>query len=796
MPTPAPPRAASQPTPPPRFESEWTTEQEWLVDCITRDIREMAAYAATGSLPVDASLPVKPDAIHFEDHLFSPLAYETIAREALGASAAPEVPSPSRDREDDRLLEALLDLGPNVLVREDEALSRRLGTEPRDAGAHERAALLLGAFAMRENAGRYSDARPALCRMTAQLAFARALRAGASPGLAGRLAEALLVTHLGRERDALDRLDALEATAGSRAERAWVRALRLRNTRDWRIAKEAKTLTLLEKREEFRAMAKGLGDTEAFTWLEQAPAEPIPDWGLIALNAGFSVETGNRFAPASPMWAMAEAGEVWAAMGREPLDPDDFLERLNERAGRLVERDAAGDVRPAVLGWGLWADRAQRHLLFGLVTASYHLGGQLGLPGQKQAYVERIRGQFSRLEMFAMFLRNVAVDVEQYRPAMAAVRELALRSPERLTGGCWVLIRDEEKYAPVPQDLPDEKTWFVPALVPGTLLDVGYRLDLLPELEALGPERLRALGVLAPYNIGLAYAAASRQPGDQRTVAHWAPIYGPLAEFNVLAMGKLADAAWYDPVEYRRRQGALCELHPEKCFLLGYRLDEMGFPDEAAVAYQKGFDRARDRVAASHESDWLVEYYFDRGDVVKAEAVARDAAGTGSGSGLFVMAMLRERQGRLDEAEDYYRRLFERYDNSRMLTGFYYRQARVAGNAAYETKLRDTLALALPEGLEPFDRSALPPEPIDGVVVRKENDNTKRYGIKWGHVIVGLDGFRTRNLEAYYVVRSLSHDRRMKLVVWRGTSYDDIEVELRDRRFRVTLEDLAPKEKD
>jgi hypothetical protein len=33
----------------------------------------------------------------------------------------------------------------------------------------------------------------------------------------------------------------------------------------------------------------------------------------------------------------------------------------------------------------------------------------------------------------------------------------------------------------------------------------------------------------------------------------------------------------------------------------------------------------------------------------------------------------------------------------------------------------------------------------------------------------------------------------MKLVVWRGRGYDDVEVGLRDRAFRVQMETLAPK---
>ena len=173
--------------------------------------------------------------------------------------------------------------------------------------------------------------------------------------------------------------------------------------------------------------------------------------------------------------------------------------------------------------------------------------------------------------------------------------------------------------------------------------------------------------------------------------------------------------------------------------------------------------------------------------------MARDAAHVASEKGLFTMARLMERSGRLNDAEEHYRRILDQYGWAGTLAGFYYRQARVAKKAEYETRLRSTLALALPAGLEPLDLAQFPAPPTDGVVVRKENDNTKRHDIRWGQVIVGLDGFRVRNKETYDVVEELSQSPHMKLLVWRGKSYEAIDAELWDRKFQVTMEDLKPK---
>ena len=793
--TPAPQPVPPRPSGPPRFEAAWATEEEWLVDRITRHVRELAAFAASGAVADPGAPPVKPGALQFDGHLFSPRAYEPLAREVLGAAAGRPT-GPEEGREDARLLSALLDPRAAVLVREGLSLSKGLTAEPRDAAAHERAALLLATFALRDCAGRSTDIRPALVRLTAHLALARALRGEAATGAAGRFAEAALVSLVGRERDALGRLDALDAAARTKAERAWVRALRLRNTGDWRIARDAKGLSLLERLEEFRALVSGQGDGAALAWLDRGRPEDMPDWAGIALDApSLSVDTANRFAEMAPVLPLVEAGEVRTALRGAALEREDPIPALNERPGPLVTRGAGGEPRVEVLGWGLWADREQRHVVFGLMQGRYHYD-LLGLPGQGRAYAEQARAQFGRLELYPLVLRLHADDANDYRPAMAAVRELSLRSPERLTGGHWDLIRAKTSFAPVPADLPDQNTWFQPPLPAGTLLDAAWRIGVLAGLQSIGGEDLRGLREMAPHNVALAVFAADRQPASQRSAADLATVYGPLADFNVRVMGKVAFAAWYDTDEFRKRQGALCDISPNYCYNLGHRMAELGLADEAAVAYRRGFDGNPDRVLAANQCLWLVDYYFDHGRARDAEKIAGEAAGTGSEQGLFVKARLAERMGRLDDAAEYYRRILDRYNQADALTGFYYRQARVGKKAAFEPKLRDALALALPAGLEPLDRSSLKTPPTDGVALRGANDNTKKHGIQWGHVIVGLDGYRVHDMRAYEVVRSLSQSPRMKLVVWRGSRYDDVDVELWDRLFRVDMETFAPAASD
>ncbi len=82
---------------------------------------------------------------------------------------------------------------PARIVRAGQSVSETLSKDMRDARAHEGAALVLGAFALRESAGFFSDVRWTLNRMTAHLAMAAALRGADEPAsIDGALAEVTL----------------------------------------------------------------------------------------------------------------------------------------------------------------------------------------------------------------------------------------------------------------------------------------------------------------------------------------------------------------------------------------------------------------------------------------------------------------------------------------------------------------------------------------------------------------------------------------------------------------------------
>jgi hypothetical protein len=122
------------------------------------------------------------------------------------------------------LHEVLSDLNPRAMVTANTAVSASLRANIRDASAHESAALLLAAFALRPAAAS-SSTRWAVNRMTAHLAISRALRGGSVSGVDGELAEIARLALVGLDAQAQARIDIRTMSRGAEAQ--WLSILRM-----------------------------------------------------------------------------------------------------------------------------------------------------------------------------------------------------------------------------------------------------------------------------------------------------------------------------------------------------------------------------------------------------------------------------------------------------------------------------------------------------------------------------------------------------------------------------------------
>ena len=176
------------------FKTPFQDESQYIVEAVATDLAEMAYFATNHRLPdpklfsVDAKeetgskpgLPAYKVTIKLEKgepmqakvDLTGPI-WSAEVYEALTSALAKQVglgPSSTAQAGDAGLLQSLTDGLPETVVRGNVNISTALESDFSNPVLHEKAAALLGAFALREHSGHFFDVRAALCRRRALVA--------------------------------------------------------------------------------------------------------------------------------------------------------------------------------------------------------------------------------------------------------------------------------------------------------------------------------------------------------------------------------------------------------------------------------------------------------------------------------------------------------------------------------------------------------------------------------------------------------------------------------------------------
>src|SRR2546430_1995992 len=207
----------------------------------------------------------------------------------------------------------------------------------------------------------------------------------------------------------------------------------------------------------------------------------------------------------------------------------------------------------------------------------------------------------------------------------------------------------------------------------------------------------------------------------------------------------------------------------------------------AAVAYQNAFERAEDRVYMANSSRLIVDYFFENGRVDDALKIVTDAADVYSHTGLCTMGHLMERMKRYPEAERYYKKVHERYDDPAVLNAFYLRNRDAA--VEYAQRSDQLKASAFPRGIEKAHLQDFANPPRDGVSIASNNTLVHGAHLKEGDVIVAINDVRVHSEKQYIFVRDMDQDPNMTLVVWNGAQYSERKVNVPNRRFYCKLAD-------
>lgn len=708
--------------------------------------------------------------VQIDDHLWDPVAYAPAAAKLLGGAE-----ERCLAQNDPAMIDALTHTAVDRIAAENDRVSARLQREMRCAGAHEEAAVLLGAFALREAESAFADPRRLISRMTAHLALARAVDSR-PPTTAGRLAGAILLTLVGRQQSAVDAIVALEKDAAVRGLAAWVRALRVRNTGDWRLLVNVAEPTALEQRERIRAMDMALGDDDALEILAEADDGTAADWPRVALNNA-GVAAGNRYADAG---LVRELHEIVSA--REALGFEGSLNGSDDLARALNVEPAPGPVGAEppvvrVLDWGMWASASQRHLLRAVVAKQWHLAASLGSKSDAAEFRAFSREHFAGLRLYPLAARYTGGSKEVYYAAMAQAIEICRTRPELVTDAVWKRLLEKTEDGPVPDEMPPNAEWFKPYFPVGTAFDPHWRPLALNRLPRLTYDDLGVIRQRAPYVRSLIDAAVKYHAKGGPTYDELQKEYGHLAAYDVYAARKIANAARNDPPRYLERylelMEAVAKMKPEVLAEVGSYLADRGRDEEARRAYERYVATSRSQVGVSGSSWWLVRHYFLRGQQARATALADAAAGVYSETGLITRADLHDWRGETRQAEEFYLRAARRYDDPSDLLGFYLRHRRRGEEPAR------LLRSVFPEGFTRVSFPSLTSAPADGVVLEEVGCAGEREGVRKGDIVIAVDGIRVRNYRQYRAARAAGTGDEMRLTVWRNGRSLEVATELR-----------------
>jgi hypothetical protein len=794
----------------------WKTEEEWVAGEIARDVAEMTFHirhrrppaegevrvaarttGAAGVSPIRVSSSIAGSPERSVDlplgFLWDPAEFVPVARLAaqqLGLSAG------SALAEGEQSAGALVEPTVGLVEAENRRVSAALAARPGDPAAHESAALVLAALALRESAGLSHDVRPALCRMTAHLSVADARRTGPA-SRDGRIARVALLVLAQRGAEAEQAVAALSPEVP--AEESWRRALFIRLTEDWRALEDPERATLIERMSQVRARLRA-GDHSAL--LEHVASLARGDHAELARVAmddvtQLSVEAGNALVPQGLATEEAGLAQVYRAVHGNDLHDDDRVAALSGEPERCITK--AG---PRAIGWGTWSAYFRRHILHQMTVDEWLTRHLLGLPDRADEKGAFYDARYGALPHYS-FLQDRRESHAGIRPTRFAESITSLvEQPESVTAFHFYVAWDLATKEVIRRGPPHRSGWFAPPLPRGTTFDYRLRRQALgfePKGEAA--ETLRAI---SPRDQAVLEAVAASHPKDA-PAAELERRFGARMDYDVKLLNVLASAVWGNRPQLWAVDERLCAVGPRWCGPLGLLMIEDGRDREAAPLLRGVYDELADRVSASWYAPWLVAHYLAGGHRREARAVAEEAASTGSWNGLRAMVTLHEGEGRYREAEELLKGMRERYgdddradppqeDDDDELIAFYHRMVIERRDRTYAARLRELGGRTFPGGIERLDRASLTADAArEGVAILQGNPTTNHFGLEAGDVIVGVDGYRVRNVRQYQVARRLRPETEMTLYVFRNPNgFVEVKTRAWNRWFNTTLRTNAP----
>ncbi len=789
-----------------RSPKSTASEEAWIVHQVSRFLVELGSFTKEGT-PESTGLKVRqtwtPETgrgyeilvgkqatpINVGLGVWTPVTYSPLAKTVFGVidPAKPEMP-------DGDFIKVMLSPGVSTFLAQDQRLSDFLTDHPHSASGHLQAALLLGTIALNDYSGEFRDIRIPLNRMTAHLAAADAL--GLEPNSDGRqLAESVRLTLCGLQSDALAYLEKLAVT-NDKFLGEWIAVLRLRNTGDWTRDRDnaAKGQDAL-KFEYYHALVQSVGPKAGIEFLETASLEPNISYWRIANEVDLSVSEGHTFTKPMLGIELKEIAATAKTFGINPVSDNlDWLKSYTATPeGTSVHHADSNHNVIEVAGRGFFAGYQLRHLMQAAQKTFAFLNDDWGVRKDAKEFKSIITDQLPKTRYTPFLMRMIARTNAERVDANETCEAIIASTPEIVTPALWISLRDDENNRRV-LSVPDHHGWFDPEVLPGSAFEIDDRLYKIGVGDENDVAWMKTLWERAPYGYAVARFNAYRENGETyenmnpSIAAKW---MGGLPAYHLRAMRFVASSLKGQPEKYQAAMTKAAQLDPDLYIDLGIYLEDQGMTEAAAHAYLQAFEKAKDRIYMANYSLPLVRYLHATDNLSMARKVAQAAADVFSYRGLKALIWLQEQEGNWSKALETARKIDQRYNDDQPIA----ESICLIHRASADHQNPDTLSRnkiltkIFPHGLKNVAFKDFKVAPKRGVLFNGYSPKMSPFGLQTNMVVVALNGYETETFAQYRVIRELSDDPKMDLIVWDGSGYRASSGKLHDRKFDVDMVD-------
>jgi len=800
------------------FQTHFQDESQFIVENIAADLAEMVHFAKHRRLPsaddfsvsaeetsgsefgapvyrvrivLDSKTkPIETD-VAIDGPIWSGDVYEPLVA-SLAQAVALERPVGAQRETDPALLRALTKATAEVVEEENLGLSAELEENFRDPVLHEKAALLLGAFTLREHTGDFSDIRWPLCRIAAHLALSRFLSGDQAMGLDGQLANAVLETLMNNQASALRSLTAIKSTEPAVA--SWVRSLQARNTGDYRALGQLKDPTKLERIEWFRALAHSVDPAVAWPKLEDEEKLGTPDFCRVANEEKYSVDVGHELLQLSIRLELAEINKIHELSRQAKLVPAQAIKALNQLPARCFDGDDPKRPRVRVIGWGTWAGFLQRQLCHAIRANFDFMQHRWGVPDEAKEFATKCDDMFGQLRFYPFVRRFNCVTIEEYHRSVDDGFRITVATPHLSPPECWDYLCYGALggyYSPNPN--PHINEWHKHNPPPGTAYNLEPRLNH-PSLvnRRDSAQQLDKLVEAAPFDTFLKTYLVNTRYGRNPTYEQAMALYRPVLDYSTRAVALVANAARDQPGRYEELMLRAAALDPDYYFNLASYFQDNN-EDKALQYFEKANAAGGNSIRMTIFASWAIRVYLRNKQPQKALEIADAAGEVYSAAGLLAKAEFLEATGKPAEAFEWLVRNEERYNQSGPLLRFCARYKERTGDSRFDAELQKRMGQLFPQGVEKVSLADFKTPPSDGVIVRQENNLTRDAGLRAGDVIVATYGIRVHSFAQYGHARDSSDQAELALIVWQGGAYREIRAHPPDHRFGVDFGTYSPR---